>query len=50
MTKEKKIHWAELVDKADPTIRTRPIVTYVFNNGERIFHKAKRKNSGNRKG
>lgn len=49
MKKEKEMHWIEVVDKADPTLKTRPVVTYVFNNGKRIFHKAKRNNSGTRK-
>ena len=42
-TKEKKILWTELVDKTDPTRRTRPVVTYVFNDGKRTFHAPKRK-------
>jgi hypothetical protein len=50
MTKEKSIHWGELVEKADPTLKTKPVVTYVFNNGERVFYKEKRKGSGTRKG
>ena len=41
--KEKRIPWTELVDKTDPTRRTRPVVTYVFNDGKRIFHAPKRK-------
>jgi len=48
-TKEKRILWTELVDKTDPERRTRPVVTYIFNDGKRIFHKAKRSNSGIRK-
>ena len=36
--KEKRIPWIELVDKSDPTRRTRPVVTYVFNDGKRKFH------------
>ena len=36
--KEKRIPWTELVDKSDPTRRTRPVVTYVFNDGKRKFH------------
>ena len=36
--KEKRIPWTELVDKTDPTRRTRPVVTYVFNDGKRKFH------------
>ena len=42
-TKEKRIPWTELVDKSDPTRRTRPVVTYVFNDGKRTFHAPKRK-------
>jgi len=42
-TKEKRIPWMELVDKTDPTRRTRPVVTYVFNDGKRTFHAPKRK-------
>ena len=42
-TKEKRILWTELVDKTDPTRRTRPVVTYVFNDGKRTFHAPKRK-------
>jgi hypothetical protein len=37
-TKEKRILWTELIDKTDPTRRTRPVVTYVFNDGKRKFH------------
>ena len=36
--KEKRIPWTELVDKSDPTRRTRPVVTYIFNDGKRKFH------------
>ena len=42
-TKEKRIPWMELVDKTDSTRRTRPVVTYVFNDGKRTFHAPKRK-------
>ena len=42
-TKEKRMPWTELVDKAAPTRRTRPVVTYVFNDGKRMFHAPKRK-------
>ena len=49
MKKEKTMTWIELVDQVDPTLKSRPVVTYVFNNGERIFHKGKRNNSGTRK-
>ena len=42
-TKEKRMPWTELVDKSDPTRRTRPVVTYVFNDGIRTFHAPKRK-------
>lgn len=41
-TKEKRIPWVELVQKVDPTIRTRPVVSYVFNDGKRVFHAPKR--------
>ena len=50
MTKEKSMHWVELVEKVDPTLKTKPVVTYVFNKGERVFYKEKRKGSGIRKG
>ncbi len=50
MTKEKSMHWAELVDKVDPALKMKPVVTYVFNKGERVFYKEKRKVSGIRKG
>ena len=49
MSKEKRIQWMEYVDKTDPERRTKPVVTYVFNDGERIFHKEKRPSSGVRK-
>ena len=39
----------EHVEKADPGRRSRPVTTYVFNDGKRIFHKAKRPSSGVRK-
>jgi len=47
--KEKRVQWVEYVDKTDPERRTRPVVTYTFNDGKRIFHKAKRPSSGVRK-
>lgn len=40
--KEKRIPWVQLVEKVDPTIRTRPVVSYVFNDGKRVFHAPKR--------
>ena len=49
MSKEKKIQWAEHVEKADPGYRSKPVATYVFNKGERTFYKAKRSNNGTRK-
>ena len=48
-SKEKRIQWMEHVEKADPGRRSRPVTTYVFNNGERVFHKAKRSNGRTRK-
>jgi hypothetical protein len=47
--KEKRVQWIEHVDKVDPQRRTRPVVTYIFNDGERVFHKAKRSNGRTRK-
>ena len=47
--KEKRVQWMEYVDKTDPDRRTRPVVTYTFNDGKRVFHKAKRPSSGVRK-
>ena len=49
MKKQKEVQWTEVVDKLDPTLKSRPIVTYEFNNGKRVFHKPKRGNSGTRK-
>ena len=46
--KETRIPWVELVDKADPARRTKPVVTYIFDNGNRVFYKG-RKKSGSRK-
>ena len=48
-SKEKRIQWMEHVEKADPERRSRPVTTYIFNNGERVFHKAKRSNGRTRK-
>ena len=42
--KEKRIPWVKLVEMADPTIRTRPVVSYIFNDGKRVFHAPKRRN------
>ncbi len=50
MTKEKSMHWAELVDKVDPNLKSKPVVTYVFNKGERVFYKGKKNRNGTRKG
>ena len=47
--KDTEFSWAELVEKADPSIRTRPVATYTFNNGKRVFYEG-RKKSGHRKG
>ena len=41
--KEKRIPWVQLVEKVDPTIRTRPVVSYVFNDGKRVFHAPSRR-------
>ena len=38
------------VEKVDPDRRSRPVVTYVFDQGKRVFHKGKRKAGGTRKG
>jgi len=50
MSKEKSMHWTELVDKVDPTLKTEPVVTYVFNSGKRVFYKGKKNRNGTRKG
>lgn len=47
--KDKEISWMSLVQHKDPSIYTAPVVTYIFNDGKRIFHKGKRSNSGTRK-
>jgi hypothetical protein len=49
-TKEKRVQWMEHLEKVDPGYRKRPVVTYVFDQGKRVFHKAKRPNNGIRKG
>ena len=49
INKDKEISWMSLVQHKDPSIYTAPVVTYIFNDGKRIFHKAKRSNSGIRK-
>lgn len=41
--KEKKISWIALVESKDPTIYTRPVATYVFNEGQRTFYKPRKK-------
>jgi len=46
--KETRIPWVELVDKVDPSRRTKPVTTYIFDNGNRVFYKGREK-SGNRK-
>ena len=48
MSKEKKIQWAEHVEKVDPGYRSKPVVTYMF--GKRTFYKPKRPSNGIRKG
>jgi hypothetical protein len=48
MSKEKKIQWAEHVEKVEPGYRSKPVATYVF--GKRTFYKPKRPNDGIRKG
>jgi len=47
--REKEVSWMSLVQQKDPSIYTRPVVTYIFDDGKRIFHKGKRSNSGTRK-
>ena len=49
MTKEKRVQWLEHVEKVDPGYRSKPVVTYVFDQGRRVFHKGKRKAGGTRK-
>jgi hypothetical protein len=46
--KDTEFSWVQLVEKSDPSIRTRPVVTYTFDNGNRVFYKG-RKKSGYRK-
>ena len=38
------------VEKVEPGYRSKPVVTYVFDQGRRVFHKGKRPNNGIRKG
>ena len=49
---EKKIteyNWRELAYKLDPQLSA-PVVTYEFDNGNRVFYKEKKRNKyGNRK-
>ena len=46
---ETKYQWAELAYKIDPELRS-PVVTYEFDNGNRLFYKDKKRNKyGNRK-
>jgi len=40
---QKKIPWVQLVESKDPTIYTRPVATYVFNDGNRTFYKPRKK-------
>ena len=40
---QKKIPWVQLVERKDPTIYTRPVATYVFNDGNRVFYKPRKK-------
>ena len=48
-SKEKRIPWTEYVEKTDPGYRSRPVVSYVFDDGKRVFYKGKRKAGGTRK-
>lgn len=41
--REKKIPWVALVESKDPTIYTRPVATYIFNDGKRTFYKPRKK-------
>ena len=41
--REKKIAWVALVESKDPAIYTRPVATYIFNNGKRTFYKPRKK-------
>ena len=43
MKKEKVTPWIDLVQKVDTTIRTRPVVSYIFNDGKRVFHAPSRR-------
>jgi len=42
--RERSIPWVKLVESRDPSIYTRPVTTYVFDNGNRRFYKPRNKN------
>jgi hypothetical protein len=46
--KETKFSWSEMCYKIDPTLRA-PEKAYVFDNGNKVFYKFRRKSNGNRK-
>lgn len=41
--REKSIPWVELVDRQDPSRKTAPVATYVFDDGRRVFYKPRKK-------
>jgi len=46
--KETKFSWSDLCYKMDPTLRA-PEKAYVFDNGNKVFYKFRKKSNGNRK-
>ena len=45
-TKETKYNWGEIAYKVDPELSS-PVVTYEFDNGNRVFYKEKKRNKKN---
>lgn len=41
--RETSIPWIDLVDRNDPSRRTAPVATYVFDDGRRVFYKPRKK-------
>jgi len=41
--REKEVSWMALVQQKDPSIYTRPVATYVFNDGKTTFYKPRKK-------
>jgi hypothetical protein len=41
--RETSIPWIDLVDRSDPSRRTAPVATYVFDDGRRVFYKPRKK-------